>query len=186
MRRAPSQTASERPREVSSPSIRVYRYEAVSKNNSEHRFSQQLCSCNFRVHVLRSAGALGAGGMGEVYRARYKAKAGSGGKSPSGVVRVRRGPSSSIRSGGTRCGRADHPNILMVHDIGDGRHRSRVQRVQRLGGHLRTRDITPIERLSHRSVPGLRRVHQTLDPPYLLQLSPLQSPSQGGDEQTSS
>src|SRR2546427_6760118 len=47
MRRAPSQTASERPREVSSPSIRVYRYEAVSKNNSEHTFSQQLCSCNF-------------------------------------------------------------------------------------------------------------------------------------------
>jgi len=83
-------------------------------------------------------------------------------------------------------GALSHPNILMVHDIGDGRHRSRVQRVQRLGGHLRTRDITPIERLSHRSVPGLRRVHQTLDPPYLLQLSPLQSPSQGGDEQTSS
>src|SRR6266699_1148962 len=63
MRRAPSQTASERPREVSSPSIRVYRYEAVSKNNAEHRFSQQLCSCNFRVHVFRSAGALGAGAI---------------------------------------------------------------------------------------------------------------------------
>src|SRR5882724_12708158 len=107
MRRAPSQTASERPREVSSPSIRVYRYEAVSKNNSEHMFSRQLCSCNFHVHVLRSAGALGAGGMGEVYRARYKAQAGSGGKSPYVVVRVRRGQSSSIRAGGTRRGRAE-------------------------------------------------------------------------------
>ncbi len=83
-------------------------------------------------------------------------------------------------------GALSHPNILMVHDIGDGRHRSRVQRVQRLGGHLRTRDITPIERLSHRSAPGLFAFCQTLDPPYLLQLSPLQSPSQGGDEQTSS
>src|SRR2546427_8427325 len=106
MRRAPSQTASERPREVSSPSIRVYRYEAVSKNNSEHMFSRQLCSCNFHVHVLRSAGALGAGGMGEVYRARYKAKAGSGGKKPSGVGWVRRGPASSILAGGPPCGGA--------------------------------------------------------------------------------
>ena len=186
MRRAPSQTASERPREVSSPSIRVYRYEAVSKNNSEHRFSQQLCSCNFCVHVLRSAGALGAGGMGEVYRARYKAKAGSGGKSPSGVVASDADRLLRFEQEERAVGALSHPNILMVHDIGDGQHRSRVQRVQRLGGHLRTRDITPIERLSHRSVPGLRRVHQTLDPPYLLQLSPLQSPSQGGDEQTSS
>jgi hypothetical protein len=32
----------------------VYRYEMISKNNSEHAFGQQLCSCNFHVHVLRA------------------------------------------------------------------------------------------------------------------------------------
>ena len=146
MRRAPSQTASERPREVSSPSIRVYRYEAVSKNNSEHRFSQQLCSCNFCVHVLRSAGALGAGGMGEVYRARYKAKAGSGGKSPSGVVRVRRGPSSSIRAGGTRCGRAEPSE----HSYG-ARHRRRPAQIPR------TKSAAPWRTPSHKGYHANRK-----------------------------
>jgi hypothetical protein len=34
----------------------VYRYERVSENNSEHAFNQQLCSCNFHVHVFRAEG----------------------------------------------------------------------------------------------------------------------------------
>ena len=89
-----------------------------------------------RIGPYEIVAPLGAGGMGEVYRARdTRLGRDVAIKVLPAALRGRRGAPAPLRAGGAGVGALNHPNILGVHDVGTPRGRA-LRRV----GAARRRD----------------------------------------------